>query len=366
MRWVGQWWRQSDHFDWISGYLVARKMTAFTRTLMTAVAASFGLIPLVLLFSPAGPVGHVGTALACLSGIGGMACALLWVMRWPSRTESIAFVVISIVSIALACLAQPDPRMGLLACTAFAAMAGYIALFHTAPYMLFNFFVAGTIGFVEAFRLARATDVILAATTYWLMLMLNLAVPFGIQTIVHTLGIDLLRSDRDPLTGLLNRRAFYDRTIGMLEHAREGELTIAMVDLDRFKSLNDTHGHAAGDKALVVVSRSLRENCHASAVIGRAGGEEFLIACLDGASDPSALGRQLCVALASLPQRLTASVGTTSVELLSLADLPVRDVVEQLINSADAAMYEAKREGGNKACHRTTPWGPLRQSGQRS
>ncbi|MDT5013321.1 MAG: hypothetical protein QOH57_4938 [Mycobacterium sp.] len=353
MRWIGRWWRQSDHFDWISRYLQAQRMTSVTRFLMAAVAASLGVIPLALLFSAAGPDDTVGVIFACMSCIGGLLSALLWVLRWPTRTESIVFVIVANTSIALICLSYADPRMALLSCTAFAAMAGYIAFFHTAPYTVYNFVVAGTVGLVEAIRLARITDVILAAAAYWLVVILNVAVPFGIQTIVHTLGVDLLRSSRDPLTGLLNRRAFYDKTNSMLEGARDGHLVVAMVDLDRFKTLNDTHGHAAGDQALVVVARSLRDHCPPSAVIGRAGGEEFLIAHLDGVSDPVALGQRLCGAVAALPQQVTASVGTTSVDLGSLDGTPLPQVVEELIISADAAMYDAKHAGGNKARYRS-------------
>ena len=53
MRWVVHWWRQTDHYDWISGYLLARKMRALTRAIMALVAGSFGVIPLLLLISPA-------------------------------------------------------------------------------------------------------------------------------------------------------------------------------------------------------------------------------------------------------------------------------------------------------------------------
>ena len=68
----------------------------------------------------------------------------------------------------------------------------------------------------------------------------------------HALGVDLLNADRDPLTGLLNRRAFFFERAGQLvvtQGFAGAHLVVAMIDLDRFKLLNDTEGHAAGDRS---------------------------------------------------------------------------------------------------------------------
>jgi GGDEF domain-containing protein len=73
--------------------------------------------------------------------------------------------------------------------------------------MLANVTAAAVVGAVAAVRLALEENVILALWTYFLVVEINLAVPLAIQTVVRALGIDLLQSDRDPLTGLLNRRA---------------------------------------------------------------------------------------------------------------------------------------------------------------
>jgi hypothetical protein len=130
---IGDWWRQSDHFDWIIGYLRARRMTGHAGAIMTVTSASFGAMPLLLLLSPYGPTGAVHVSFAFVAGAGGLACALLWGLRRPSRRTSLAFVLLAGASNTLFCLSQPDPRIALLVCSGYATIAGYIAFFHTAP-----------------------------------------------------------------------------------------------------------------------------------------------------------------------------------------------------------------------------------------
>ena len=85
-----------------------------------------------------------------------------------------------------------------------------------------------------------------------------------------------LQAATDGLTGLLNRRSFEQKVAALLE--RGGPLSLAMADLDHFKALNDTYGHATGDRALVLFAEILRSSFRSQDVIGRHGGEEFVIA----------------------------------------------------------------------------------------
>ena len=129
-----------------------------------------------------------------------------------------------------------------------------------------------------------------------------------------------------------------------------------MIDLDRFKMLNDTEGHAAGDRALIAVAHVLRERTHHGAVVGRSGGEEFLVA--DVFVDPRSvpLGGRLCDGVAALPYAITASVGTAGArcdQILESGD--PNQVIGELIAAADAAMYDAKRNGGNQSRQRVAP-----------
>src|SRR6202012_3328710 len=121
---------------------------------------------------------------------------------------------------------------------------------------------------------------VLGATFAAMIGAVNLSVSFVVHMLMNFLRVDVLESERDPLTGLLNRRGFDRAAQTVLAKPGRGEahLIVAMVDLDRFKVLNDDLGHAAGDRVLTAVAEVLRGHADAAAIIGRVGGEEFLVA----------------------------------------------------------------------------------------
>jgi len=153
----------------------------------------------------------------------------------------------------------------------------------------------------------------------------------------------------DPLTGLLNRAAFHRAAAEAAASARRGVPgALAILDLDHFKRINDTHGHAAGDAALLMLADLLRENLRPEDAIGRIGGEEFAI-----------LFRGLTLAAATpiadrLRQRLegkrfATDEGSAGVTMSAgLATLDPDRGVEAAFRLADAALYAAKRKGRNR------------------
>ncbi|MQA09697.1 MAG: diguanylate cyclase [Pseudonocardiaceae bacterium] len=161
---------------------------------------------------------------------------------------------------------------------------------------------------------------------------------------------------QDPLTGLPNRRVL-DERLRKLAHTPDAHpLTIALVDLDGFKEVNDRHSHAEGDDVLRVVASTLRDSLRGDDLVTRYGGDEFVV-LLPGAplhSARLALIRAVN-AVEQLPRQLsrgvTLSVGAVSVRAEESAD--------QAIARADTAMYEAKRAGGNQIW--TTPGGGANQ-----
>ncbi|HYR29601.1 MAG TPA: diguanylate cyclase, partial [Thermoanaerobaculia bacterium] len=158
----------------------------------------------------------------------------------------------------------------------------------------------------------------------------------------------------DPLTGLRNRR-YLEQVIGadlQLAARGHGDLVVLLVDLDHFKEVNDTYGHAAGDAVLVQLAELLRRTFRASDHVVRWGGEEFLIVVrfVDraGASEPpEKLRRAVAANLFVLPD------GTTLHKTCSIgyAVWPSADAAtwERVVDLADAALYAAKR-GGRNAC----------------
>ncbi|MET7377465.1 GGDEF domain-containing protein [Streptomyces sp. NPDC005526] len=145
---------------------------------------------------------------------------------------------------------------------------------------------------------------------------------------------------RDPLTGLHTRAGWSARAEQCIR--RHPHAAVLLVDLDHFKTLNDTHGHAAGDAALIATANRLRTWCGRHGTAGRLGGDEFVAVVRDlAAVDLDALTAALHQPLhhddSSVP--LAASVGVCPV-----AELPVAGLSDALA-AADAAMYVAKGRG---------------------
>jgi diguanylate cyclase (GGDEF)-like protein len=359
MGWLARWWRQSDHYDRLSSQLQARGMATVARVIIALTAAGLSVDALGTIWTPSGPRGVVPLACTLAASVGAAVGALLWVLRWPTRAAATAFAVLSTASVALIALAQHNPLISMLTCAAFAATASYIALFHTAPLMAYNSAVAGVVGGVEAIRMAAGFGIVAGLCDYLLLLLLSLAVPFGIQVVVHMLGTDAERAERDQLTGLLTRRAFRRRAKARLEQGRDqrGHFVIAVIDLDHFKQLNDNYGHGTGDDALVSVARALRDTTDDTAVICRSGGEEFVIADIWQPDEVGPRAQQLCDVIAALPFGITASVGTAGIHPAH-RDGDGVDLLAALIVAADAAMYVAKRRGGNQTGHHRSPLPP--------
>ena len=168
---------------------------------------------------------------------------------------------------------------------------------------------------------------------------------------------DLLhRAETDPLTGVANRRRFLRRGVRDLAGARRsGEaLSLVILDIDRFKGINDTHGHAAGDEVLKRLAGLLSSALRSRDSLARIGGEEFAIMLPDTSlADAVAIAEQLRHRMTSLPMPLlggaviTASFGVTAAERDD-AD------IEALMRRADRALYDAKRSGRNAVACRPT------------
>jgi diguanylate cyclase (GGDEF)-like protein len=350
---IAAWWRQPDHYDWLSSYLHARGFTRPAQILMACIGASGALVPANALWGPESNNHAVLFALGIGAGVAGIAYAVLWLTRWPSRQQSIGFALTIAVAIGVGSWTAANPIVGLMSCAALAVSGGYLAFFHTARLVTINLVIALGMAAIHALTMAVDGQAILALSMFFLVLELNAGVPLAIQIVVHALGIDLIRSDRDPLTGLLNRRSFEREVVAaLLDGQRRGSyLAFAMIDLDRFKALNDSLGHSVGDAALVAVGHALQENLPESAIVGRVGGEEFLVADIVRTAVPDALGEQAKQAIISTPYRLTGSVGTASVATETLDITNIADILHRLTTQADVAMYRAKRAGGNRVRH---------------
>ena len=143
----------------------------------------------------------------------------------------------------------------------------------------------------------------------------------------------------DPLTGLSNRRFILTQLAGMVSGARRHhrDLTIAVIDIDHFKAVNDRHGHAEGDRVLSAVARELREHMRAEDQLGRLGGEEFL----------ALLPETDVEAAPSAAEKIRASVVRTGVTVSIGWATWEGEPPDDLLGRADDALYAAKAHGRN-------------------
>jgi diguanylate cyclase (GGDEF)-like protein len=186
--------------------------------------------------------------------------------------------------------------------------------------------------------------------------------PYMVELMVHTIATAIsfvvlikdrseqrhrIASETDDMTGIANRRAFMDATETAL--AGDGEWSLAILDLDFFKTINDENGHQTGDRILMAFAETVKTVIPPEATFGRIGGEEFalLLHDTDATIAPLVLERvrlaveQISVSHRGVPIRLTTSIGTASTRMLG------RDL-DRLIGAADEAVYRAKAAGRNR------------------
>lgn len=186
-----------------------------------------------------------------------------------------------------------------------------------------------------------------------------LIMPLGLTVAVAILSTALMRSDVlhrseaviDPLTGMLNRNSLKDRTYELAHQSERTGQPVGLIvsDLDHFKQINDSHGHATGDAVLQDVAYLLRKQLRAFDLAYRIGGEEFLVLL------PGANLEQTAVMAERLREGVQAdTVGgglrvTMSFGVSASADDRAFDY-KSICAQADAALYEAKRQGRNRVC----------------
>jgi diguanylate cyclase (GGDEF)-like protein len=171
----------------------------------------------------------------------------------------------------------------------------------------------------------------------------------------HALQQEWENSRKDQLTGLCNRRFYYELGATVLEIARRQSLpvTMAFMDIDRFKEVNDTLGHAVGDDLLRTVAAVMQDHFRSEDVLARLGGDEF------AAIMPGLTAQDARLRLESLREKIRTAMSqrrwpvTLSIGAASFAE--AAGGLEAMLRAADAAMYEAKAAGRDCLVLRACP-----------
>lgn len=201
---------------------------------------------------------------------------------------------------------------------------------------------------------AVATTAPNVAKLTWLVVGLVAMLAAGSGYALHRLAMSERLAQRvaltDSLSGLPNRRALFERLHEIAARGVAQPATVAFIDLDGFKSVNDVHGHEAGDRLIGMVAARLRELLPAGAMLARLGGDEFaMLACGREADE---LGRTFAAAVLALfaepfdierrAIRVNASIGLASADLKRIG-------ISELVRRADTAMYHSKLTGKGRA-----------------
>lgn len=168
------------------------------------------------------------------------------------------------------------------------------------------------------------------------------------------------QASTDPLTRLHNRRFFFSEADDLLVAARRNRapLSLLIIDIDHFKAVNDTHGHACGDEVIVKLAETLKEHSRSNDLVARFGGEEFVMLLPEvNLQQAGIVAERIRKATSMLqvhagpdtPVRVTVSIGAAEID-------PAAETVETAIARADGALYQAKHGGRNQVNTASANW----------
>jgi diguanylate cyclase (GGDEF)-like protein len=347
---LAQWWHQRDDYQWRIEFLRSRGLLPILRHLIAGIGATLGVLGAINAVAPPmadSALVRVGWAVV---SAGSLAWAVRWALRpWPSLRESTALLVYVDVLITLSTLLFGDPNLAMSGVPLLLCAGAYCVFFHGPRLHLVHIgwcvlAVGGIAVWLAADTPTGGLQVALSRAI--IALVVTACILPALQFGFWLLQGSSQQSLTDPLTELTNRRGLAVSVKRLNEGAPAGaDLCALLIDVDGFKSVNDTLGHAVGDEVLIRTARRIRASVRDDAVVVRWGGEEFLVVDRIPAAQAEVVAERVRAAVAAPAQPgITASIGVAA-SAASGADLL------EVITAADAAMYEAKSGGGDRvAC----------------
>ncbi|TDZ45198.1 GGDEF domain-containing protein [Mycobacteroides franklinii] len=316
---------------------------------------SMVVLGMVVQFHPLGPRGLWPRSIQAATWISAFFVGVCWmVCPWPGRRWAIAFVfwADAATAIAAAMCSSPASRLG---ATNHMALIGIFAAFVLGWRVLVGHCVFASIAItaITLWNVHADAATLFGQYIYNAPAFSNVVLlPIIIQTVIEggrrALWGTAFEAHRDPLTGLLNRRGVQSAIDYTLGSGRQptAVMAVAVLDIDRFKQLNDNYGHGAGDSTLKAVADALLANIRRNDLAARVGGDEFMVvAFLHGARDvEQAVQRVRCLRPKVGDLKVSLSVG------VAWAFMGEPDFnFDSLARQADLRLYENKRQRSGSA-----------------
>jgi GGDEF domain-containing protein len=350
MRRVGGGSGRGDHYYWLTAFLASRGAQQPTCRVIAVVIFSLGVMPPALIESGVGSHDPRDRILAAVVAVCCAVMALGWLRRrWPTRNESRLLVAVGTICIAVACLIQVNPLVGLLEATAFCAVCGYTALFHTGRLFVVSWTVAAATLGILGFRLA-AIEPVLAVCGVFLVAVVNIFAVFACRVILRLIDTDVPHQDLEPLTGLLNRAGFYEKFATLVAARSRKEdryLVVAVIGLDG-PSVYTRAGASDANRTRIAIAQQLRGTARSTAIIGHFSDSEFAFADVFPTAEPAPLAERIRDAVTTTSFHRTASIGVVSTPLPPLAQQPPDEVLDEVLALGATAIDEAREAGGNR------------------
>jgi GGDEF domain-containing protein len=344
--------RPANQYYTLTALLAARGAQTYTSRVIAGFVFTLGLITLSAVFSSATFHWSSGRILLVIVAGCCFASTFIWLRhRWPTRTESGLLVGIGAVAIPIGTTVPELPVYGLLGSMSFALIIGYTALFHGPRLLAAVLTVAVATLVYLAARMTRV-DVPIALAGVALMLLLYMFAVFSCRLVVWLTGAEDGADAIEPLTGLLNRDAFYLQTATLLASRNRDDdryLVIAVVNIDSFAAMVAVTGNRGVNRARIAAGQALRETVRRDAIVAHVGDAEFFVADCFTTPDSSPLIERIRGAIAATPTGMTASIGVVSTPLRPLVERPPHEILDEIVALGTTAMYEARRGGGNQA-----------------
>ncbi|MFE3192369.1 diguanylate cyclase [Nocardia sp. NPDC059240] len=345
LRLVREWWDEDVDYRWVVDAIAARSALGGLKAAVGLCGLAAPIIAVLILLSPARPTDSVvRVALWFLVGAGVAWCARWWLRPFPGETESLLLTGTADICVTAVCALSPGYVVRAVGMMMLLIIGIYVSALHSPKVLAAQTVWSLSAAVLLAMPLVRGGD-ITSAVIMILGMVAAVIVPPGLQLCYSLLRREMLS---DPLTGLLSRRGLDYYSAIWFSRPEPDPACVMMIDLDRFKAVNDTFGHSVGDEVLVATADRLRTAAPTDSIVSRFGGEEFAIIVrlpVEPALDiADRLRRAVAEPIGSIA--VTVSIGLAPFPAATDPGRP-DELVRRTLCAADSAMYRAKQQGGN-------------------